>query len=74
VTAPVFKTRSEQRLEWLESLGRPLTDKESDELRKALHAVYCTANKREKLAQHRNEELKLLRRVRREAQLPSALA
>jgi hypothetical protein len=40
-----FKTRSEQRLEWLENLRRPLTDEESDELRKALHAIY-TRNRR----------------------------
>lgn len=40
MTALVIKTPSEQRLEWLESLKRPLTPKESDDLRRALHAVY----------------------------------
>lgn len=35
-----IKTRAQQRLEWLEGLKRPLTHQESDELRRALHAVY----------------------------------
>ena len=35
-----FKTRAEQRLEWLEGLKRPLTQDESEELQRALHAVY----------------------------------
>ena len=38
--APQFKTRAEQKLEWLESLRRPLTDEESRELHRCLHAVY----------------------------------
>ena len=37
---PRIKTRSEQRLEWLESLRRPLTDEESAELQRCLHAIY----------------------------------
>lgn len=34
------KTRSEQRIEQLINAGRPLTDHESDELYRALHADY----------------------------------
>lgn len=45
----LIKTASEQRLEYLESLRRPLTDQESDELRRALHAVYM-ANRRRAMA------------------------
>jgi hypothetical protein len=36
----VYKTRSEQRLEWLKTRNRPLTDEESDELYRVLHAIY----------------------------------
>jgi hypothetical protein len=36
-----FKTRSQQRLEYLEGLKRPLTDEESAELQRCFHAVYC---------------------------------
>lgn len=36
-----IKTPSEQKLEWLESLKRPLSDEESAELQRCLHAVYC---------------------------------
>jgi hypothetical protein len=35
-----YKTRAELRLEHLQSLRRELTDQESEELRRALHAVY----------------------------------
>lgn len=38
---PQFKTRAEQKLEWLGSLHRPLSEAESDELRRSLHATYC---------------------------------
>jgi hypothetical protein len=34
------KTRSEQRIEQLINAGRPLTDEESEELYRALHADY----------------------------------
>lgn len=44
-SAPRIKTPSEQRLEWLEGLKRPLTDDESRELQRALHAVYCRNRK-----------------------------
>jgi hypothetical protein len=40
MTAFHFKTKAEQHLEYLESLNRPLSDQESDELRRTLHAVY----------------------------------
>lgn len=69
-----FKTRAEQRLEWLEGLDRPLTDEESDMLRRSMHAVYCFKRRKKHLAQHEREELKLLRRLEREARLPSDLA
>lgn len=46
MNALAFKTRAEQKLEWLESLGRPLTDEESDQLRRTLHAVYCLPRNR----------------------------
>jgi hypothetical protein len=35
-----FKTRSEQRLEQLEAIRRPLTKREGDDLRRCLHAIY----------------------------------
>ena len=35
-----MKTKSEQRLEQLEALRRPLTDAEGAELRRCLHAIY----------------------------------
>jgi hypothetical protein len=65
-----FKTLSEQRLEWLESLRRPLTNQESDELRRALHAVYCRNRKHRILAQHENEERALLAKVEAESRQP----
>jgi len=34
-------TAAEQRVTHLEALRRPLTDEESDLLRRSLHAVYC---------------------------------
>lgn len=66
-SAFAFKTRSELALEHLESLKRPLTDEESDQLRRALHAVYIRGWRATKLAQHRNEELALLAKVEAEA-------
>lgn len=76
MNAPAFKTRSEQKLEWIESLDRPLTDEESDELRRAIHAVYCCPKLRAKrlarmLAKHAKEEAALLKRIKREALLPT---
>lgn len=69
-----YKTRSEQRVEQLEGLRRPLTDAESDELRRALHAVYVSNGRSNVLAQQRNEELKLLEKLRIEARKPSPLS
>lgn len=71
MNAQAFKTRSELALEHLESLKRPLTDQESDQLRRALHAVYCRnrARKLEReqgaaaLKEHKRENEKILRRV-----------
>lgn len=71
MSAPQLKSLAEQRVEWLEGLRRPLTDAESDDLRRALHAVYCRNRRQRALAGHRKEELKLLRRMEREALLPS---
>lgn len=45
-----FKTRAEQRLEYLESLKRPLSDEESVELQRCLHAVYCYQRKHREAA------------------------
>jgi hypothetical protein len=38
---PQIKTPAEQKLEWLENLNRPLEPHESEELRRAMHAVYA---------------------------------
>jgi hypothetical protein len=62
-----FKTRSEQQLEYLQGLKRPLTDQESDDLRRSMHAVYC---RQRVLKQHRAEELKLVKRLESEARTP----
>ena len=68
-------TRSEQRLAQLERVRRPLTDEESDELRRCLHAVYCRNRRMDRAAKaeremsgdtlekHRAEELELLARL-----------
>lgn len=65
-----FKTRSELALEHLESLKRPLTDEESDQLRRSLHAIYCRDRKRRLLAAHEREEAVLLAKVEEEARQP----
>lgn len=77
-SAFVFKTLAEQRLEHLESLNRPLTDEESDELRRSLHAVYCHKLRLERAArlerelsgaliEHAKAERETLLKVAREA-------
>lgn len=77
-SAFVFKTLAEQRLEYLESLGRPLTDEESDELRRSLHATYCHKLRLElaarleremsgALTEYSQAERETLRKVAREA-------
>lgn len=70
------KTRSEQRIEQLINIGRPLTEEESDELYRALHADYM---RKWRLARAENEatradlgmsriaEMDLLERLRTEA-------
>lgn len=65
-----YKTISEQKLEHLQSLKRPLSEEESDELRRAMHAVYCHERRLTMLAQNREEELRLLERLREEASRP----
>jgi hypothetical protein len=45
----IIETAAEQRLKWFEGIGRPLTDNESIELQRALHAVY-ERNRRKSLA------------------------
>ena len=65
MTAPATKTPAEQKLAWLESIKRPLTDAESDELRRSLHAVYCY--RRRMVAAHERENAKLLVKVMAEA-------
>lgn len=76
-SAFVFKTLAEQRLEYLESLRRPLTDEESDELRRSLHSVYCFRRNQERarrleaemsgaLKEHREAEQETLRQMARE--------
>lgn len=67
MTIPVFKTVAQQKLEWLESLDRPLTDEESEALKRAMHAVYCRTRRFQILAEHRREEMTLLARVEKEA-------
>jgi hypothetical protein len=78
----IIKTRAEQKLEWLESLKRPLTDAESAELRRCLHATYM---KNWRLAQALDEanaaalseferaEADTLRKVGREANSPELI-
>jgi hypothetical protein len=70
MNAPAFKTKAEQRLDWLTTLRRPLTPQESEDLRKSLHAVYCRDRRVRMLAKHRYEEIKLLKLVQKEARLP----
>jgi hypothetical protein len=72
------KTRSQQRIEQLINAGRPLTDEESDELYRALHADYMRkwrAAKAEAIARRasyhveieaRQHERELLERLRDE--------
>jgi hypothetical protein len=68
-----FKTKAEQKLEWLEGVGRPLTIEESEDLRRSMHAVYERERRARHLAQHRNEELRLLKKMEREARMKSDL-
>lgn len=77
MNAPDFKSKAEQKLEWLSHLGRPLTDEESDELRKCIHAVYCRdwrlEREKKALIQHRAEERALLAKVMAEGLSPEIL-
>lgn len=72
------KTRAEQRIHHLINIGRPLTEEESDELYRALHADYMRKWRQARAAaavreigpfianQVRKEERRLLERVRQE--------
>lgn len=74
----ILKTKAEQRIEQLINCGRPLTDGESDELYRALHADYMRKWRIEKAkriereagrfvqAESRKHELQLLKRTRAE--------
>lgn len=73
------KTRSEQRIEQLINCGRPLSDQESDELYRALHADYMRKWRLARAAsEHRRLDLEmsrphaeaLLDKLREEATLP----
>jgi hypothetical protein len=73
-------TRSQQRIAQLINMGRPLTEEESEELYRALHADYMRKWRAEKLKRVKREagrfvrdeakkhNLQLLRRVRAEMQ------
>ena len=70
----VCKTASEQRLDWLQGLKRPLTDAESDQLRKSLHAVYEQQRRARLLAMHEEEEARLIKSLERESRMRSDLS
>jgi len=79
VNAPFTMTRSQQRIEQLLALKRPLMAEEQDDLYKALHADYMWHWRQERAAKARRaagrfvadevrkEELRLLESVQREA-------
>ena len=71
MTDYIPKTRAQQRVAWLENLGRPLTNDESDMLRRSLHATYVYDRKTgggegRILARVRAEELVTLSKVEAE--------
>jgi hypothetical protein len=74
MNAPKLLTKAEQKLEYLKGLHRPLTDQESDELRRAMHAVYEHERRLGLLQMHRDEELLLLDKIRAEAAQPDYYA
>lgn len=51
----LLKTKAEQRIEQLINCGRPLTDEESDELYRALHADYMRKWRAERAKRARRE-------------------
>jgi hypothetical protein len=69
VTAPAFKTRSEQKLEWFNSERsyRRLTDEEWQEVARAEHAVYCRTRRSNALYIHEREERELLAKIEAES-------
>lgn len=61
-----LKTKAEQRIEQLVNAGRPLTDAESDDLYRALHADYVRKWKKaraEKAERQRRAEVRTLERA-----------
>lgn len=70
MTRPVLQTKAEQKLDYLKGLKRPLTDKESDELRRSMHAVYERERRLGMIVMNRREELELLDRLRAECVQP----
>ena len=67
-----FKTRAEQKAEWLHSerTARPLTEAEWRELSRAEHAIYVRNWRQKKLDEDRRENEALLERVLAESRLP----
>jgi hypothetical protein len=63
------KTRAEQRLAHIEGLKRPLTDAESEELHRCLHAIYVRNLRNRVLAKHEEEEAELYRKVEAESRM-----
>lgn len=70
MTAPLLKTKAEQKLEYLSSLKRPLSDAESRDLGRSMHAVYERERRQRLMNRHRKEELTLLDKLRKEAAQP----
>jgi hypothetical protein len=78
MSARTTLTRSQQRIEQLINIGRPLTEEESEELYRALHADYMRKWREAKAktiqrqagrfvqAESRKFELELLKRTRAE--------
>lgn len=64
-----IKTRSEQRLAQLEALRRPLTDGESAELRRCLHAIYQRQWKAAKIEREMHGEAMAEYRIEPEARM-----
>lgn len=80
MNALFIKTPAEQKLEWFSGLHRPLTDEESAELQRSLHAKYVHDWRLARLArtereasaaallEHSRREAETLRRVSAEAE------
>lgn len=64
------RTKAEQRIEHLINIGRPLTDQESDELYRALHADYMRKWRQERA---RRAEREIVRQAELGAQVEQSL-